>query len=120
MPGDSPPNVHTPPTGTTGGEPLAPDGLFDPDVFRFAGIEVRFGRAVLRYRLLGALWDVGQARPRPARLIEDVIDEVYDGEEIPDTRFRQLCSDTRTHLEIANCPLTIPPPVQGRIQLSAL
>jgi hypothetical protein len=94
---------------------IEPDGPFGPDGFRFAGVEVRFGRAILRYRLVLALWE--GHRLAPPRTIEEVMTEVYGAEhETEDATFRQLCSDTRAQFQRSNCPLDIRS-VQGQVQL---
>lgn len=99
------------------GEP-APDGPFDPDGFRFGGVEVHFGRAALQRRLVLALWDAENRRPRPARPIVDVLDEVYgDGHRKKDSTFRQLCADTNTRLEATNLPLRVRN-LQASVQLT--
>jgi hypothetical protein len=97
---------------------VLPDGPFDLDGFRYKNVEVRFGRAAKQRSLVLALWDNAKRRPRDARLIEDVLSEVY-GEEhtTEDAAFRQLCSDTRGRFERACMPLTIET-TQGRVQLS--
>ena len=98
-----------------------PDGPFDADGFRFAGVEVRFGRAAKQYRLVLALWDVAKRRPADPRPIQDVIDEVWgEGNDTDDARFRSLCSEVRlTRFQPANCPLDIRP-MQGKVQLVPL
>ncbi len=94
-----------------------PDGLFDADGFRFSGVEVRFGRAVLRYRLVQSLWDVATHAPTPPRPVEDVIDDVYGvNHQTEDRAFRKLVSETRGKLESQNCPLNLKC-LQGTIQL---
>jgi hypothetical protein len=92
-----------------GGAPTdKPDGPFGADGFRFAGVEVRFGRAPKQYRLVKALWNAKANRLAEPRPIEDVKDEVWgEGNDTEDTAFRQLCSDTRKKLQTANCPLDI-------------
>jgi hypothetical protein len=95
-----------------------PDGPFDIDGFRFAGVAVRFGRAALQYRLMLALWDAKMKQLTLPRDIQDVIVEVWgDDNEIEDSTFRQLCSDTRRRLQAANCPLTIRV-MEGKVQLT--
>ncbi|VTU01338.1 unnamed protein product [Gemmataceae bacterium] len=94
-----------------------PDGPFGADGFRFAGVEVRFGRAALQRRLVLALWDVVMNQPHPPRAAEDVMAEVWgDGHDTDDATFRQLCSDTRSRFQRANCPLDIKS-VLGRVAL---
>lgn len=97
-----------------------PDGPFDADGFRFDGVEVRFGRAILRYRLILALWNQACSTPASPRPIEEVLIEVYgENNEIEDAAFRQLCSDTRGKLEANHFPLTILT-VQGKVQFSSI
>ncbi len=87
---------------------VAPDGPFDVDGFRFAGLEVRFGKAGKQYRLVMALWDAETKRPAPPRPVEDVIADVWGNEnDTEDSAFRQLCADTRARFQKANCPLDI-------------
>jgi hypothetical protein len=115
-----------PPVGAAGGEggkpkpDDKPNGPFDADGFRFAGVEVRFGRAVKQYRLVMALWDVKKKRPAEPRPIEEVITEVWgDEDETEDSTFRQMCSDTRRRFQAANCLLDIQQ-TNGKVQLSPL
>lgn len=60
------------------------DGPFEPNGFRFGGIEVQFKAAYTQYRLVLALRDFKQCRPRPRRTVQEVIEEVYvdDGGEV--------------------------------------
>jgi len=117
----APPNA-APPTGTQQGEgekrPAAkPDGPFDADGFRFAGVEVKFGKASKQYRLVMALWDEKKKSPAAPRPVEEVIAEVWgDDNETEDAAFRQLCADTRARFQKANCPLGIRQ-VNGNVQL---
>jgi hypothetical protein len=95
-----------------------PDGPFEPDGFRFRGIEVRFGRAGKQLLLVLALWDAAQRCPRLPREIEHVMTEVYgEDHDTSDPAFRQLCSDTRRRLEAANLALAVNY-VQGKVWLS--
>ncbi|HEX4607905.1 MAG TPA: hypothetical protein VH092_06855 [Urbifossiella sp.] len=96
-------------TGATRRKPQSePDGPFSANEFRFAGAEVRFGRADKQFRLVTALWDARTNRPAAPRPVDDVIGEVWGEEnDTEDSTFRQLCSDTRRRLEAANCPLDI-------------
>ncbi len=104
------------PGGDAGNEPL-PDGPFGTDGFRFGGVEVEFGRAARQRTLVLALWDTETRRPRPARLIVDVMDEVYGvGHDTPDATFRQLCADTNRRFEAENIPLRVRN-LQARVQL---
>lgn len=106
-----------------GGKPPAdpapkPNGPFGVDGFRFAGVEVKFGRAVKQYGLVVALWDAQNKRPTEPRAIEDVIAEVWgDENKTEDSTFRQLCTDTRRRFEGANCPLNIQP-LNGKVHLT--
>ncbi len=94
-----------------------PDGPFDADGFRFRGAEVRFPRAVKRYRLVMSLWDAKKKQLAEPRPIEDVISEVWGEEnETSDSAFRQLCADTRRDFEAENCPLGIQQ-TNGKVQL---
>ena len=94
-----------------------PNGPFDADGFRFDGVEVRFGRAVYRYRLVLSLWNEACSAPASPRLVEKVLNEVYgEDSETTDAAFRQLCSDTKGTLEKNHFPLTILT-VQGKVQL---
>ncbi len=106
-----------------GGEPPpinGPDGPFGADGFRLKGVEVRFGRATLQYRLVLALWDGKKKRVRPPRPILDVMAEVWGHDhETEDATFRQLCGDARRRLEAQNFPLTIQQ-IAGKVQLSPL
>jgi hypothetical protein len=96
---------------------VLPDGPFDPDGFRYHGGEVRFGRAGKQRGLVLALWDQQNFCPLPARLIQDVITEVYgEDNDTTDPAFRQLCSDTQRKLDAGNVPLTIQN-LQGKVQL---
>jgi hypothetical protein len=119
-----------PATGTPAGKQQAeggtpkpdakPDGPFDSDGFRFAGVDVRFGKAGKQYRLVTALWDAKTKRPAEPQPIENVIAEVWgDDNETEDSAFRQLCADTRARFQKANCPLDIRQ-VNGKVQLSPL
>ncbi|QJW98519.1 hypothetical protein [Frigoriglobus tundricola] len=95
-----------------------PDGPFEADGFSYGGVPVRFGRAVLRYRLVLALWDRELNQFTPPRPIEDVMVEVYgDEHDKDDATFRQLCSDTRGVFQRENCPLEIRS-VQGLVHLA--
>lgn len=95
-----------------------PDGPFDADGFRFAGVEVKFGRAGKQYCLVKALWDAKKKRPAAPRPVEDVITEVWgDENRTEDSTFRQLCADTRRRFQTANCPLDIQQ-TNGKVQLS--
>ena len=123
--------LHTPvpatqPTGAGGAEGRAlpatiePDGPFGADGFRFAGVEVRFGRAVLQQRLVLALWDAEKQQVAPPRQVEAVMDDVYGAEHrTEDSTFRKLCSETRTRLATAGCSLTIKTPTPGVLQPGA-
>ncbi len=105
------------PGGDAGDEPLS-DGPFGTDGFRFGGAEVHFGRAAFQQRLVLALWDAENRRPRPARPVEEVLDEVHgEGHDTTDAAYRQLCTDTRTRFEAANFPLTIEN-LQGTVRLA--
>jgi hypothetical protein len=98
--------------------PAEPDGFFGTDGFRFRGVEVRFGRAALRLRLVGALWDAEKRSPRPARPVEEVMAEVYgENHEASDGAFRQLCADVRGQLRAAKVSLTIDHRL-GRVRLA--
>ncbi len=98
-------------------EVLKTDGFFDADGFRFAGVEVRFGRAYQQYKLVKALWEEPINSPASPRLVEQVLYDVYgDSHDTTDAAFRQLCSDTRKRFETANCPLLISS-VQGKVFL---
>ncbi|MFM8270786.1 MAG: hypothetical protein ACKODX_00405, partial [Gemmata sp.] len=57
-----------------------PDGPFDADGFRFAGVDVRFGKAGKQYLLVMALWDAKKKAPAAPRPVEDVIAEVWGDE----------------------------------------
>jgi hypothetical protein len=117
----SAPTTSTATGSSDAGTPAAPkpDGPFDADGFRYRGVEVRFGRAALRYKFICALWDSEHNRPRPARPIQEVIDEVWGHDnDTSDSAFRQLCSGTRVSLQKVHFPLTIPEIVQGKVQLS--
>lgn len=97
-----------------------PDGPFDGDGFRFAGVEVRFGRAAKQYALVWALWDTAAHQPSAARAIEDVITVVYGEEnDTEDATFRQLCADVRRRFESRNLPLSIEY-LNGRVQFTRL
>jgi len=118
--------VPSTPAGTQQGEggkpkPAAkPDGPFDADGFRFAGVEVKFGKASKQYRLVMALWDKKKKSPAAPRPVEEVIAEVWgDDNETEDAAFRQLCADTRARFQKANCPLNIQQ-TNGYVQLSPL
>ena len=92
-----------------------PDGPFDADGFRFDGVEVRFGRAALQYRLIQSLWNEACSAPASPRAIEEVLLELYgDDNETEDSTFRQLCTDTRKKFEANQFPLTIVT-VQGKV-----
>ncbi len=125
---DPPPAVPSPlPTETQQGEGEKskpddkPDGPFDADGFRFAGVEVRFGRAVLQQRLVLALWDAEKQQVAPPRQVEAVMDDVYGAEHrTEDSTFRKLCSETRTRLATAGCSLAIKTPTPGVLQLFPL
>ncbi len=96
------------------------DGPFATDGLCFSGVKVRFGKASLRYKLVMALWDARSKTPAPARQIEEVMSEIYGEEhEKTDAAFRQLCSDTRTHFQKVNCPLTIVT-LNGKVHLATL
>lgn len=119
-----PPSTSATPNGTQQSEgekskpDAKPDGPFDADGFRFAGVDVRFGKAGKQYRLVMALWDAKKKSPAAPRPIEDVIAEVWgDDNETEDSAFRQLCADTRTRFQKVNCPLDIRQ-VNGKVQLS--
>ena len=86
-----------------------PDGPFGTDGFRYAGREVRFRRAPLRYALVvTALWDTENGRPAEVRLVEDVIEVVYgEGSETEDSTFRMLISDAQGALDKCAMPLKI-------------
>jgi hypothetical protein len=108
-----------PPAGVDERKAGAPDGPFEPNGFRFRGVPVRFGRAALQLWLIRALWDGANACPREAQPIQTVIDAVWgEKNDTGDGAFRQLCTDTRTKLESANCPLTIRAE-QGKVWLEA-
>lgn len=104
-----------------GGKPDAgdaPDGPFGADGFRFAGVEVRFGRAAKQYRLVLSLWDSEKHRPGPPRPVVEVMSEVWgEGHDTEDGAFRDLCSTVRRRFQAANCPLTIQS-VQSKVQLA--
>jgi hypothetical protein len=112
-PGPAAPSSATP---AASGQP-EPDGPFGVDGFRLRGIEVRFSRAAKQQALVLALWDKAKRCPRPARPIEDVLDEVYGKEHsTEDSTFRQLCADTRRRFESANLPLVLEN-LQGQVSL---
>ena len=97
-----------------------PDGPFDADGFRFDGVEVRFGTAVLQYRLIQSLWNKACSAPALPRPLEEVLVELYGEEnETEDSTFRQLCSNARKKLEANHFPLTILT-VQGKVQLKSV
>ena len=105
--------------GDVGAE-IQPDGPFNTDRFCFRGVEVHFGRAACQRGLVLALWDTEKHRPRPARRLEDVLDDVYGKEHrTSDSAFCQLCTDTRRRFEAENCPLKIEN-LQGTVQLTPL
>lgn len=121
-----PTSTRVPPTGTSQGEgenpkpDYKPDGPYAPDGFRFAGVEVKFGRAGKQYRLVMALWDAKKKRPAPPRPLQDVIAEVWgEDNDTEDPAFRKLCSDVRARLQQANCPLDVVY-VNGMVQVKAL
>jgi hypothetical protein len=104
--------------GSAERQPHLPDGPFDTDGFRYQTVEVRFGRAVKQRSLVLALWDQVNQRPREARPLENILDEVYgEGHDTEDATFRQLCVDTRSRFEKAAMPLTITT-MQGQVQLT--
>lgn len=97
-----------------------PDGPFDTDGFRFAGVEVKFRTAAKRHRLVLALWDAKSKRPVKPRPIEDVISDVYgEDNDVTDAAFRQLCRDTRLDFERVDFPLSIRQ-MNGKVHLFPL
>jgi hypothetical protein len=116
MPDPTPPKPPTP--GANGGNELKlVDGPFGTDGFRFRGVEVHFGRAALQRGLVLALWDDDIKRPREARPIEAVQDEVWGEEsDTSEAAFRSLCSEIRRRFESVECPLDIEN-LQGKVCL---
>lgn len=107
---DFPPAVEPPePQLTTPADDHADlDGPFELDGFRFAGVEVRFGQAVRQRALVLALWDTPSRLLLDARLVEDVLADVYGAEnDTSDAAFRQLCSAVRRRFQVARLPLDI-------------
>jgi hypothetical protein len=120
------PAAPFPPAGTRqgeGGKPkpaTKPDGPFDADGFRFAGVDVRFGKASKQYRLVMALWDAKKKRPAEPRPVQDVITQVWGNDnDTEDAAFRKLCSDVRDRFQRTNCPLEVVY-TNGMVQLKAL
>jgi hypothetical protein len=89
-------------------KPPESDGPCEPNGFRYRGAFVLFGRAALQYRLVLSLWDSMKSTPTSPRPAENVLSEVYGtNHRTSEGTFRQLCSDTRSKFEAANCPITI-------------
>lgn len=109
------------PERAEGGKPAPnPDGPFEADGFRFAGAEVRFGRAAKQYGLVLALWDKRKKRPQSPRPVEQVLETVYGHDNnTSDAALRQLISDTRQRFQSVAFPLEIKAK-QGTLQLVRL
>lgn len=89
--------------------PTEPDGPLPPHRFRYRGKTVSFGRAALRYRLVVALWDASEHRPREFRPMGKVIEEVYGGQRSrkPEERLHALCSEVRKAFRTEGLALTV-------------
>jgi hypothetical protein len=100
-------SVHVPVEAAENPGPTE-DGPYGANGFRFAGVDVSFGKASVTYGLVLALWDRAEKRPRSPRVARDVIDEVWgEGSRLSRLAFRQACADVRRRFEYARCPMTI-------------
>lgn len=96
------------------------NGPVEPNGFRFRGKELAWGKSGLRKKLVNALWDVPNRRPRSPRGTQEVIFEVYGADEdTSESTFRGLISDTRGTFQKAALALNIKNE-QGKIWLEAL
>ena len=87
--------------------PIEANGPFEPFGFRYRGREADFATAPLRHTLLAALWDVEAEKPFESRTTEQILDEVYPGDDDAEAKLKNLKVETNRALLRAEVPLAI-------------
>jgi hypothetical protein len=95
------------PSGDAAGNRQNPDGPFEPFGFRWAGKEIDFSDAPLRFRLVDALWDRSAGKPHPSREVSDVMAELYPDDDEADDKLKDLAKQTRKAFERSGMALTV-------------
>lgn len=104
----------------TRGESVAvAGGPAEPFLFRYAGRELDLSAAPRRHQLLAALWDGAAGRPHPARLMADVLAELYPDDDEAEEGLKDLQKRIRKQFRLAGLPLTIRT-AEGKIWLEPL